>query len=186
MKITREWCMPNHCTFGMPPVAAFIQRHLRGISVDPFARNSRIATFTNDLNPDTAAQYHLEAEVFCKHLKSIGVLADTVLFDPPYSPRQISECYQSCGLEVGMKETQNAAIYKRVRDALVPIMAPDAVALSFGWHSNGFGKKRGFEIIEILLVAHGGAHNDTICLAERRVDSPQMELPHDQRTPLPE
>lgn len=30
------------------------------------------------------------------------------------------------------------------------------------------GKKHGFEQIEILLVCHGAAHNDTICVAERR------------------
>ena len=41
--------------------------------------------------------------------------------------------------------------------------------LSFGWNSGGIGKSLGFEIIEILLVAHGGAHNDTICTVERKL-----------------
>jgi hypothetical protein len=27
---------------------------------------------------------------------------------------------------------------------------------------------KGWKQLEIMLVAHGGAHNDTICLAERR------------------
>lgn len=36
--------------------------------------------------------------------------------------------------------------------------------LSFGWNSAGMGD--GFRHLELLLVAHGGAHNDTICLAE--------------------
>jgi hypothetical protein len=40
------------------------------------------------------------------------------------------------------------------------------IALSFGWSSVGFGKNRGWRMIEILLVCHGGAHNDTICVAE--------------------
>ncbi len=44
-------------------------------------------------------------------------------------------------------------------------------AISFGWNSSGFGKKRGFEIIEILLVAHGGRHNDTIVTVERKVQN---------------
>lgn len=30
-------------------------------------------------------------------------------------------------------------------------------------------KKYGFEIIEILLVAHGGWHNDTIVTVEKKV-----------------
>lgn len=47
------------------------------------------------------------------------------------------------------------------------------LAISFGWNSNGFGKKRGFEIIEILMVAHGGnGHNDTICTVERKINQP--------------
>jgi len=46
----------------------------------------------------------------------------------------------------------------------------------FGWNSCGMGDRHGFEQIEILLVAHGGAHNDTICLAERRRPQLQKEL----------
>lgn len=42
---------------------------------------------------------------------------------------------------------------------------PMTVVLSFGWNSAGMGKD--FETLELLLVAHGGAHNDTICLAQR-------------------
>lgn len=34
---------------------------------------------------------------------------------------------------------------------------------------NGIGKTRGFEIVEILLVAHGGNHNDTIVTVERKL-----------------
>ena len=37
------------------------------------------------------------------------------------------------------------------------------------------GKKRGYEIVEGMIVCHGGGHNDTICMAERRTTE-QMEL----------
>ena len=43
--------------------------------------------------------------------------------------------------------------------------------ISFGWNSIGFGKNRGFEIIEILLVAHGGTKNDTIVTVERKTNN---------------
>ena len=56
-----------------------------------------------------------------------------------------------------------------MRDALDPLIVAGGVVLSFGWHSNGMGRNRGYETEEILLVRHGGAHNDTICLAERKV-----------------
>ena len=140
MKFSRHWAMPNAETFSVPVIGEFVQRHLRGVSIDPFARNSGLATYTNDLSKETSAQYHMLADDFLTMLAVQHVKADVVIFDPPYSPGQIVECYQSCGLEV---------------------------VLSFGWNSCGMGE--GFSIEEIMLVAHGGAHNDTICLAERMV-----------------
>ncbi len=158
--------MPNSNTFDCKPIGEFVRSHLTGLSVDPFARNCDLATITNDLNPETTAQYNMDAEKFLKMLHSDGVRADVVIFDPPYSPRQISECYKGVGLEVGMKETQSAVLYARVRDAIMPIIKPGGKVLSFGWNSVGMGKKHGAKIEEILLVCHGGAHNDTICMAE--------------------
>ena len=43
------------------------------------------------------------------------------------------------------------------------------VVISFCWDSQGIGKKRGFEIIEIRLVCHGACHNDTIITVDRKV-----------------
>jgi hypothetical protein len=167
MKMSREWAMPCADTFSIPPIAEFLRRWLpNGVIVDPFARNSKVGTVTNDLNPDTAAQHHMEATAFCA---LIDVEAAAVLFDPPYSPRQISEAYANIGQVATTEDTQNARLYKSVRDGLARLLVPGGIALSFGWNSAGFGKERGFEIEEILLVAHGGAHNDTICVAERKL-----------------
>lgn len=162
IQFSREWAMPSRHTFDVKPIGDFVRRYLAQskVSIDPFCGNKRWATHNNDLERD-----RVDAEVFLKSLD--GVKADLVLFDPPYSPRQISECYKSIGLEVGMKETQSALLYKRVRDALMPLLAPGAIVLSFGWNTVGMGIGRGFEIVEIMLCCHGGAHNDTICLAER-------------------
>jgi 23S rRNA G2069 N7-methylase RlmK/C1962 C5-methylase RlmI len=162
--------MPTGDTFNAQPIAAFVRRYLASskASVDPFARNNAWATVTNDLNPATSADYHLEAEEFCREMARQGKSFDLAIFDPPYSPRQIKDCYDKVGLAVGQKETQSAALYKRVRDAMLPILEPGAIVLSFGWNSAGMGKTRGFDLVEVLLVAHGGAHNDTICIAERQ------------------
>ena len=178
MKFSRTWAMPDSNTFSVPAIGDFVRSYLAfpKVSVDPFARNRRWATYTNDLNPDTEAEYHMDAEQFLLMLGAKGVRADLVIFDPPYSPRQISECYKSVGLTVGMKETQSALLYQRVRNAIMPILTEDAVVLSFGWNSVGMGKKHGFEITEIMLCCHGGAHNDTICMAEKRIPIAQFEF----------
>lgn len=178
MKFSRTWAMPNSDTFSVPPIGDFVRSYLQSstVSVDPFARDKRWATHTNDLNPETQAEHHMDAEKFMVTLAAQDVKADLVIFDPPYSPRQISECYKSVGMEVGMKETQSALLYQRVRNAIIPVLTEDAIVLSFGWNSVGMGKKHGFEIIEILLCCHGGAHNDTICMAERRLPIQQTEM----------
>ena len=167
---SRVWAMPSADTFSVPPIGAMVQRYLKAskTSCDPFARNKRWATHTNDLNPKTEAEHHMDAEDFLRMLAAQGVRCDLAILDPPYSPRQISECYQEAGIKCGMKETQNAALYSRVKNAMAEVLTDDAIVLSFGWNSAGMGQKHGFEQIEIMLVCHGGAHNDTICLAERK------------------
>jgi len=166
--MSRAWGMPSRDTFDCRPIGEFVARWMKDSSwsIDPFARNKRIASVTNDLNPATCAEFHMDAEDFLVKMRT-GPKFDLAIMDPPYSPRQISECYKEAGLTVGMKETQNAVLYARVRAALASVLIPGAVVLSFGWNSSGMGKKYRATQLEILLVSHGGAHNDTICLAER-------------------
>lgn len=109
------------------------------VSVDPFSRNKRWATHTNDLNPATDAEYHMEARDFLRMLVSQGVKADLIIFDPPYSPRQITECYSGTGLTASMKDTQSAVLYMECRDLFYKLANPGCVALSFGWNSTGMG-----------------------------------------------
>lgn len=166
---SRCFAMPNAATFSVKPIGEFVQRYMVAskISVDPFARNRDWATYTNDINPSTSARDHQDAEAFLQGLSG-HVMADLVLFDPPYSPRQVSEHYKAAGREVTAEDTQNGRLYKRVRDALDKIVKPGGIVLSFGWQSVGMGINRGYELIETMLVAHGGGHNDTICIAERK------------------
>lgn len=173
MKITRTWANPNSETFSIRPIEGFVRGYLANskVSVDIFARNKRWATHTNDLNPDTSAQHHLDAEEFCLLMQKENVVADLIIFDPPYSPRQISECYKGIGRTVTMQDTQNSALYSRVRKAFKPLVPAGGIVLSFGWNTHGMSNNghAEWEILEIMMVCHGGAHNDTICMAERRV-----------------
>ena len=164
--------MPSADTFSVPPIGQFVSRYTQAcaFSIDPFARNSTRCNVTNDLNPNTSAQSHMKAEEWLPSLHAAHAgRFDLAVLDMPYSPRQISECYKESGLTAGMAETQNAKLYSAVKTALLPLLAPHAIVISFGWNTAGMGKKHGFEIIEIMLCCHGGAHNDTICLAEKRI-----------------
>ena len=169
MNISRVWCMPNHNTFSIKPIKELILKYIQGEWLDPFSRNSpgeiRKFCITNDLNPEFEADYHMESMEFLQHMATKEY--DGILFDPPYSPRQISECYKGVGRAVHMKDTQ-ASFYGDRKAACAKLIKTGGHCISFGWNSGGLGKKNGFEIIEILLIAHGGAHNDTICTVERK------------------
>jgi hypothetical protein len=174
--IKREWAMPNHDTFSIPCIADLILRHMSGgLWVDPFCRHSpfKASCITNDLDLDIEADFHMDALEFLSRFGDEE--ADGVLFDPPYSPRQISECYANIGRKTHAEDTKSSFYGDRKRQA-ARIIKHGGTAISFGWNSGGLGKSLGFEIVEILMVAHGGAHNDTICTVEKKTLPLQQRL----------
>jgi hypothetical protein len=56
------------------------------------------------------------------------------------------------------------------------IIKPDGIIMCFGWNSSGVGIKRGMKLVEILMVSHGGSHNDTIVTVEKKVENLQGNL----------
>lgn len=171
MIMTRTWAMPNKDTFSIKPIGEFVQKYLAQsrVSIDPFARNKQWATYTNDLNPETSAEYHVDAEEFLKLLINKGVKADLIILDPPYSPRQIKECYDGIGIKMKKEDAWIGRTKKNRRSLINQLATEDCKVLTFGWNTNGMGKDGNWQIDEILLVAHGSDHNDTICMAESRI-----------------
>lgn len=180
MIIRRTWAMPDKNTFDIKPIGLMVKKYLSTsrVSVDPFARNNGWSTYTNDLNPATKAQYNMDALAFLEMLKKEAIKANLVVFDPPYSPRQVKECYQGVGLKMKQTDGHRTHAWSKEKDVIDNILTDDGIVLSFGWNSMGMGKKRGFEIIEILLVCHGAGHNDTICIAEKRKGTKEEQTNH--------
>lgn len=190
----RYWAMPNKETFKILPIRHFIRdgiikhglkENMRVLKVvDMFCGNishlenilTEVHAFTghqvpctllsNDLNPDNKAQRHDDAYDFLKLW--INEYIDIALFDPPYSPRQVAECYKGVGHFVTQQDTQ-ATFWSKCKKEIARITKPSGLVFSFGWNSNGIGKKLGFEFIDGIMVAHGGNHNDTICTLERKI-----------------
>ncbi len=162
--INRIWAMPNKHTFLIKPIQNLLQRYVGDGKnwVDPFAGWNSPAEITNDLNPDSPAKFHKHAFDFCNDLEG---QYQGAIFDPPYSLRQVKECYDSFGISLTVDDSRDAS-FSKVKNILSPKIE---WAISFGWNSNGFGKNRGFEVVEILLVPHGGHHNDTIVVVEKKV-----------------
>lgn len=149
--------MPDRNTFKVLPIKRFVEKHIAGakVIVDPFANTCLYGTIRNDLNPSFDTDYHMDALDFLKMLPDES--ADVVLYDPPYSLRQVTECYKSVGREVTMETTQ-ATWRSRQLDEVARITKRGGIALCFGWNSSGVGMKRGFDMTEILLVPHGGSN----------------------------
>ena len=169
MKMSRAWAMPNKNTFSIKPINELVTRLTKEskYSLDPFSNGFNYATFTNDLDTSMEADCHVDAFDFLKEVTSKAGI-DLVLFDPPYSPRQVSECYKQLGKTVNMQTTQSS-YWTKLKKEIARLVIPGGKVLTCGWNSGGIGKTLGFEIEEILLVAHGGWHNDTICTVERKL-----------------
>lgn len=56
-----------------------------------------------------------------------------------------------------------SSYWTKHKKEIARIVKPNGKVITFGWNSGGIGMKYGFEIVRILLVPHGGWHNDTIC-----------------------
>lgn len=164
ISIERMWAMPNKNTFDIKPIHDLIVDELTdGLWIDPFANQNKLATITNDLSLDFDTDYHMDALDFMKMFDSDSV--DGVLYDPPYSPRQVSECYNNVGYNVTW-DTTKASFWSNHKKEISRIVKLGGKVITFGWNSGGIGYKYGFEIERILLVPHGGWHNDTICTVE--------------------
>ena len=175
MKFTRTWEMPNSKTFQINAIKGLILSYIKKgqTIVDPFANEMSIRKYlrdanyiSNDLDTEFDTDYHEDASDFMKRFDDNSV--DVVLFDPPYSSRQVSECYKKLGRTVTMLDT-SSNWFSKFKDEIARIIKPNGICISFGWNTNGIGKQNNFEIIEILDVAHGGNHNDTLCVVEQKI-----------------
>jgi hypothetical protein len=137
------WAMPNKQTFQINPIADLIADEIGTDYLDPFP-----------------FEYKEDATDYLK--KSLP--QPYGVFDPPYSPRQLKECYKGKG-----EYDTKASTWSQWKDLMAEKVTEKCI--SFGWSTQGLGKGRGFEITRILLVAHGGMHNDTICTVETKVIS---------------
>ena len=148
MIIERKWAMPNKRTFEIKPIKELLDQQFRqGVEIlDPFP-----------------FKYKEDATEMLKGLEDESF--EYAVFDPPYSPRQLKECYKG----KGEYDTKNST-WKRWKDLLAKKIKVGGKVISFGWNSNGMGKCRGFKLERILLVAHGGNHYDTVVTVERKIN----------------
>lgn len=87
------------------------------------------------------------------------------MYDPPYSQRQVKECYDGIGIDGW---DGRMTFWSEPKNEIARIVKPGGKVICFGWNSMGCGAKRGFQMERILIVPHGGSRNDTICTVETK------------------
>lgn len=148
MIIERKWAMPNKRTFQIGPIKEFmLSEGVDNAWLDPFPY-----------------PYKQDALEYLKTIESNSVLG--VLFDPPYSPRQLKECYDELGMSL---HDTKSSVWSTWKDEIARVIRVGGRCISYGWSTNGLGINRGFRLDRILLVAHGGSHNDTIVTLETKI-----------------
>ena len=167
IRFERHWAMPNKETFRIPPIKQLLEEEITpGVWLDPFCGGTKLVLITNDINPQLEADFHTDALLFLRLFSGDSV--DGCLFDPPYSVRQLSECYHNLGIAV-TQETTRPNFWTNIKEEIARVIKPGGKCISFGWNSGGIGKKLRFELTRILLVPHGGIHNDTIITVEMKL-----------------
>jgi len=146
----------NKYTFSNKRIRTWVEKNSNGYVLNLFAGETKLNLneVRNDIHEDSNAEYHKDALCFVKEWD--GEKFDTVILDPPYSIRKSMELYH------GRKMSE----FNAIKDELKRILKPQALVITFGYHSNSMGESRGFKQNKILLMSHGGAIHDTIAVIE--------------------
>lgn len=164
MIVTREWAMPSIWTFKVKPIKKIIDKYLTDGWIDPFAGENSPAEITNDIE-GRGNKNQMDALEFLKTIPKDSAMG--CLFDPPYSTEQCLRRYTPKHNGTAGR----AEYWAKCKDEISRAVGIDGTVISFCWDSTGMGKKRGFEIIEVMVVCHGACHNDTIITVEKKIRS---------------
>jgi hypothetical protein len=120
------------------------------LALDPFARNCNWAfPMTNDINPNTRANYNLEAEDFLR------IAEEGETLDPPFSDRQAKDKYGTSNLYAS-----DGAKMTRISRSLGRCIKPGGYIIKAGYNTNR--PSPAFTLVEVAIVSLGGNRNDVL------------------------
>lgn len=166
----------NRYTFKVGGIRKWVERQCEGrIVLNLFGGPTRLTgcvEISNDLayetNPKQKGEvpekivttYHMDALDCVLMLLNQGKKFEVVLLDPPYSYRKSMEMYN------GNKNSR----FKQICDLIPQLLGPDGKVITFGYHSIVMGEMRGFRVMEVCLIAHGGAMRSTFATVEEKLE----------------
>jgi len=162
--------MPNKATFTIKPIKCLVSSYVQVDGVgwaDPFAGYNSPAEYKNDLDESVPVSFHLDALDFLRLFPDEFLLG--CILDPPYSITQARDCYNGHGMDKLAIKPTSMQYWAEVKNQMRRVLVVGGLAICCGWSSMGLGLGRGFEMLEVLLVPHGGSKNDTIVTVEVKV-----------------
>ena len=143
--IQRHTDLPNHRTFQIKSVSKFCDKIDREEYFDPFPY-----------------PFEKDALEYMKEQPSNSI--DYGRYDGPYSQRQLREMYKNIGFHYQM----NSSYWRLIEEEWFRITKPGGIVIRFGWNSKIM---KGFKFFDGITIYHGGQHNDTIVIAQQKVQS---------------
>jgi len=123
--------------------------------IDPFARNCEWAyPNTNDINPETKAQYNMDALDFIE-MHEPGSFAIGLL-DPPFSARMEKDKYGTANLYAA-----DSAHMRAIEKALGNIIQTNGFIIKLGYNSSS--PHPSFQFVNGEIWNLGACRNDIIC-----------------------
>lgn len=159
--LNRVFWTPNSNTYLIYPIKKLLKKYINSNKnwIDPFAGDGDIAEFTNDIDSDSKAQYHIDALQFLSQFPDNSM--EGILLNPPFSFHQVYNFTKN-------KKIVNISPIDAVYKQADRLLKKNGLAIHFGWNSNGIGTEYGYMIEELLIVPRGRHHNDLIVTVERK------------------
>lgn len=187
--------------FSNPHIKRLMNKYLRKITqkmlprqplgIDPFSRECITSNagawghwiISNDLNKSMPTDFHMEANKFAKAFnEKDGRDVDLIFFDPPYTLRLLKDHYmdENCDIENTIPLWQTNNMWGECKDHLAAACKVGGYAISFGYHTHGMGKHRGFEKREILICEQAGSPDryDLLVTVEQKVQTSLKDIPN--------
>lgn len=151
----------NKYTFKSKKIREWVEQHCEGRVLNLFAGKTllNVDEVRNDIREEMPADFHTDALEFIQSWAYRVGAFNTILLDPPYAYRKSMEMYDGAV----------CSPFNALKNAIPSILSDNGIVITFGYHSNVMGKRRGFEQEHILLMSHGGAIHDSIAVIERRI-----------------
>ena len=165
VRLTGTTARDTHTTSWLPSIWDEVSKDAV-LTVDPFARDCGWCSWTNDIDTETGAEFHLDAAAF---LARVAVeepgRVDLVLFDPPFSPRQAEEKYASGHVNV----YQMPGYVRNCFTSIALMLRPGGKVLKLGYNTNRHHPLLALE--KVWVVAVGANRNDVLVSLWRREPS---------------